>query len=246
MIFTPLGMKSVANIDEKRLGDTDAVGYLRYGLGPLRVAPKEGPGWLFAAGELAMPAQDLARWDISLIEQKLLKPASYRELETEVQLKTGLGTRYGLGVSVGMEAGHRAVSHGGEVSGFTAENVVFPDDRVAVVSLSNQDAAGAASTIAHGIVPMLFTVDDPTTPAKTDQARKIIEGLQRGTIDRSLFTSNANAYFSDAALKDFASGPRTTWCFTGIHTNRTRLARRNDLSELSGKVRQADYSRMDL
>jgi hypothetical protein len=53
---------------------------------------------------------------------------------------------------------------------------------------------------------MLFTVDDPTTPAKTTRARKIIEGLQRGTIDRSLFTSNANAYFSDAALKDFASG----------------------------------------
>lgn len=205
-VFVPLGMKSVANIDEKRLGDTDAVGYMRFGLGPLRVAPKEGPGWLFAAGELAMPAQDLAKWDISLIERKLLKAASYRELETEVQLKNGLGTRYGLGVSLGMEAGHRAVSHGGEVSGFTAENVVFPEDRVAVVALSNQDAAGAASAIAHGIVPMLFVVDDPTTQAKTEQARKILEGLQKGTIDRSLFTSNANAYFSESALKDFAAG----------------------------------------
>ena len=205
-IFTPLGMKSVANIDEKALGETDAVGYRRFGLGPLRVAPKEGPGWLFAAGELAMPAQDLAKWDISLIEQKILKPSSYRELETEVQLKNGLGTRYGLGVSLGMEGGHRSVFHGGEVSGFTAENVVFPDDGVAVVALSNQDAAGAASTIAHGIVPMLFKVDDPATPTKTSQARKIMEGLQRGTIDRSLFTSNANFYFSDDALKDFASG----------------------------------------
>lgn len=205
-IFTPLGMKSVANIDQEKLGDTDAVGYLRYGLGPLRPAPKEGPGWLFAAGELAMPAQDLARWDISLLDRKLLKPSSYSEMETEVQLKNGLGTRYGLGLSVGMEAGHRAVSHGGEVSGFTAENVVFPEDRIAIVALSNQDAAGAASTIAHGIVPLLFKVDDPSTPAKTEQGRKILLGLQNGTIDRSLFTSNANAYFSEEALKDFASG----------------------------------------
>jgi CubicO group peptidase (beta-lactamase class C family) len=205
-VFVPLGMKSVANIDQERLGETDAVGYLRYGLGPLRPAPKEGPGWLFAAGELAMPAGDLAKWDISMINQKVLKPDSYREMETEVQLKSGIGTRYGLGLSVAMEGGHRAVSHGGEVSGFTAENVVFPDDGVAVVALSNQDAAGAASAIAHGIVPMLFTVDDPTTPQKTDQARKIIEGLQKGQIDRSLFTSNANAYFSEAALKDFSSG----------------------------------------
>jgi CubicO group peptidase (beta-lactamase class C family) len=205
-VFTPLGMKSVANIDEKALGETDAVGYLRYGLGPLRPAPKEGPGWLFAAGELAMPAEDLAKWDLSIIGRKILKPESYRVMETEVQLKTGIGTRYGLGLSVAMEAGHRAISHGGEVSGFTAENVVFPDDGVAVVALSNQDAAGAAAGIAHGIVPMLFTVEDPTTPAKTEQARKILEGLQKGTIDRSLFTSNANAYFSETALQDFASG----------------------------------------
>ena len=58
-IFGPLEMKSVMNIDQERLTETDATGYTRYGLGPLRVAPKEGAGWLFAAGELAMPAEDL-------------------------------------------------------------------------------------------------------------------------------------------------------------------------------------------
>ncbi|PWT91646.1 MAG: serine hydrolase [Blastocatellia bacterium] len=205
-IFVPLGMSSVANIDEKRLGDTDPTGYLRYALGPLRVAPKEGPGWLFAAGELAMTAEDLAKWNISIMDQKLLKPNSYRELEREMQLVNGLGTRYGLGVSLGTEAGHRAVSHGGEVSGFTAESVVFPDERVSVVALTNQDAASASGDIAHGIVPLLFETNDPATPAKLEQAKKIFEGLQHATIDRSLFTENANAYFSEQALQDFASG----------------------------------------
>ncbi|HEX9110873.1 MAG TPA: serine hydrolase domain-containing protein, partial [Terriglobales bacterium] len=88
-IFTPLGMKSVMNIDQERLTDTDATGYLRYGLGPPRIAPKEGKGWLFAAGELAMPAEDLAKWDISLINQTVLAPASYRQMEAEVVLKNG-------------------------------------------------------------------------------------------------------------------------------------------------------------
>src|SRR6185295_19335748 len=50
-IFTPLGM-SVMSIDQELLGETEPVGYMRYALGPLRVAPKEGKGWLFAAGEL--------------------------------------------------------------------------------------------------------------------------------------------------------------------------------------------------
>jgi D-alanyl-D-alanine carboxypeptidase len=205
-VFTPLGMKSVANIDQETLADTDPTGYLRYALGPVRVAPKEGKGWLFAAGELAMTAEDLARWDIAMMDQKLLKPSSYRELQREVQLSNGLGTHYGLGLSVGMEAGHRAVSHGGEVSGFTAENVVFPDERVAVVVLTNQDAVSASGAIAHGMVPWLFENNDPATPQKLEQAKKIFAGLQRGTIDRSLFTDNANAYLSEQALKDFASG----------------------------------------
>ncbi|HEV8484776.1 MAG TPA: serine hydrolase domain-containing protein [Blastocatellia bacterium] len=211
-VFTPLAMKSVANIDQEKLGETDPVGYMRYALGPLHPAPKEGKGWLFAAGELAMPAQDLARWDISIIDQKLMKSSSYHELGTEMLLKNGLGTHYGLGVSVSNVAGHRALSHGGEVSGFTAQNIVFPDERVAVAVLTNQDAAGAAGQIANGIAPLLLATDDPATPQKLEQARQIFEGLQHGTIDRSLFTDNANSYFSEQALKDFAGslGPLGT------------------------------------
>jgi D-alanyl-D-alanine carboxypeptidase len=205
-VFTPLGMKSVSDTDQEKLGDTDPSGYMRYALGPLRPAPKEGKGWLFAAGELAMPAQDLAQWDISIMDQKLLKPASYREFATDTLLKNGLSTQYGLGVSVASQTGHRALSHGGEVSGFTAQNVIFPDDRAAVVVLTNQDAASAAGPIASGIASLLFGTTDSATPAKLEQAKKIFDGLQHGTVDRSLFTDNANSYFSEQALKDFASG----------------------------------------
>jgi CubicO group peptidase (beta-lactamase class C family) len=205
-VFTPLDMKSVANTDQQKLGDTDPTGYMRYGLGPLRPAPKEGSGWLFAAGELAMPAEDLAKWDISVMEEKLLKPASYAEFEREVVLKNGVGTQYGLGVFVRSQAGHRTLSHGGEVSGFTSTNLVFPDDHAAIVVLTNQDAAEASDLISKKIQPMLLEVNDPATPARLEQAKKIFAGLQHGTIDRSLFTDNANFYFSDQALKDFATG----------------------------------------
>ncbi|HST09498.1 MAG TPA: serine hydrolase domain-containing protein, partial [Terriglobales bacterium] len=204
-VFNPLGMKSVANIDQEKLGDTDATGYMRYALGPPRLAPKEGKGWLFAAGELAMPTADLARWDISMMDQKLLKPASYQEMENEVRLKNGLGTQYGLGVDITSFSDHRMLSHGGEVSGFTTQNNVFPDDRAAVIVLTNQDAARASGDLARRISALLFTTEDATAKSKTEQARKIFEGLQHGTIDRSLFTDNANSYFDGQALKDFAS-----------------------------------------
>ena len=204
-VFTPLGMKSVSDTNENKLPPTDPGGYFRYALGPLHPAPKEGRGWMFAAGELAMTAEDLAKWDISIIDRSVLKPASYREMETEVVLKDGVGSRYGLGMFVTSSNGHRILEHGGEVSGFTAENIVLPDDKIAVVVLTNQDAAEAASEIGTNVRTMLVSAANPQDPKQDELMRKVYDGLQQGKIDRTLLTDNANAYFTDQALKDYAA-----------------------------------------
>jgi CubicO group peptidase (beta-lactamase class C family) len=203
-VFGPLGMKSIANVDEAKLPDTDPEGYFRYALGPLRPAPKEGKGWIFAAGELAMTAEDLAKWNISVMNQSVLKPASYHAMESEVLLNNGVGTRYGLGMSVFSTSGRRVLEHSGEVSGFTAENIVLPDDGFAVSVLTNQDAAGAASEIGRGVMNWFLKSENVQDPKQDALIRKALDGLKQGTIDRSLFTENANAYFTAQALKDYA------------------------------------------
>src|SRR5207249_3377596 len=93
-----------------------------------------------------------------------------------------------------------------------SSDLVYPDQRAAVVVLTNLDATSASEQIVAKIAQLLFATTDPGTEAATAQARKIFEGLQKGQIDRTLFTSNANAYFSEQALKDFASslGPLGT------------------------------------
>src|SRR5258707_7453576 len=146
-IFRPLKMTGVFNSDVSRLPANDPTGYYQHALGPLRPAPQEGQGWMFAAGELAMPASDLALWNISMMNRTLLAPASYDAMFTEVKLKDGKGTGYGLGVQVGERDGHRYIEHSGEVSGFVAENIVFPDDKAAVTVLTNEDASSAAGTL---------------------------------------------------------------------------------------------------
>jgi D-alanyl-D-alanine carboxypeptidase len=204
-IFKPLHMQSVADIDQNTLNATDATGYFRYALGPARLAPKEGKGWLFAAGELAMTAEDLQKWNISIIKKTLLKPESYKELETEVRLKNGTSTDYGLGIGVRNMYGHRILRHGGEVSGFTSSSVILPDDGVAVVVLTNQDAVEASGKIAQAIVTRLVPMQPQADPQHDQQVWKILEGLTRGEIDRGLFSANGNSYFSDVALKDYAA-----------------------------------------
>jgi len=232
-ISQPLGLASASDFDANpRNGD--ATGYLRYGLGPLRIAPDAGPGWTYAMGELSMTPRDLAKWDISLINHSLLKPESYRALTSAVALNNGASTGYGLGVDVSMQGDRFMVEHSGEVSGFTAENIVFPDDSVAIVVLTNQDAAPAAGAIAGQVSQILFATEDAQAASRTAQARAIFEGLQRGTIDRSLFTSNANAYFSQQALVDFASSLGPLGPITGFV--QTRKAERGGMVYRSYRV----------
>lgn len=199
-IFRPLGMKSVWNSDEAKLTQVDATPYYRHALGPLRQAPKEGRGWMFAAGELAMTAHDLALWDESMIARSLLSKESYKQMFTEVKLNDGKGTHYGLGVQVLDSHGHLEIEHSGEVSGFVSDNVVMVDDGVAVAVLTNQDAVGAASTIARLAVPVVMGT--PLT-APEQQALGIYKELQQGRIDRSLLAPNLSDYFTPEALADY-------------------------------------------
>jgi D-alanyl-D-alanine carboxypeptidase len=207
-IFRPLKMTGVLNSDASRLPSGDPTGYYQHALGPLRPAPQEGAGWMFAAGELAMPASDLALWNISLMNRTLLAAASYDEMFREVKLKDGSGTHYGLGVQVSERDGHRVVSHSGEVSGFVSQNVVFPDDKVAVTVLTNEDASSAAGALARKIAPLVLGAAPKTadgTAAAERRALDIFTGLQEGKLDRSQLTAFCDAYFTEEAVGDFAS-----------------------------------------
>ena len=203
-IFKKLGMTSVTNSDLAKLVEPDAEGYFRRALGPLHPAPHEGPGWMYAAGELAMTAQDLARWDIAVMTGELLSPASYRELETDVRLANGAATSYGLGLGVDLVQGHRVLRHTGEVSGFVAANTVMPDDGLAVVVLTNQDASGAASVIAGKVRTALLASITPANADADRVVRAVLDGLTTRQLDRGKLTANANAYFTAEAIDEYA------------------------------------------
>jgi D-alanyl-D-alanine carboxypeptidase len=229
-VLEPLGITTAIDFDALGPTSVQPTGYMRFGLGPLRAATSTGPGWMYGAGELAMTASDLAKWDIAMIKQSLLKPESYRAMETTVLLKNGTSANYGLGVDVDMSGGHRTVEHSGEVAGFTAENIVYPDDSAAVIVLTNQDAAPASALIATSIGRTLFTTEDADTQNRTARARAIFDGLQHGTIDRSFLTADASAYFSAQALIDFQStlgplGAPTAFVQTAQHERGGMLER---------------------
>src|SRR5580700_4231002 len=153
-IFGPLGMTTPGEITDH--DPKDASAYTRYALGPPRPVAREGPGWMFAAGELAMTPSDLARWDIAFLEKKILSARSYQEFTREVKLKDGKPTHYALGLDLGELNGTPMISHTGEVSGFLTSNAVFPAKGVAVVVCSNEDGISLIGPLARQIAEVLL------------------------------------------------------------------------------------------
>ncbi len=208
-VFDKLGMKSPIDID----GPWDAAdpqAHTSYGTGPTRVAPVEGKNWLWAAGELAMSASDLARWDIALMNGEILKPASRKALTTEMVLSDGTGTGYGLGIGVSqMPNGHRRWAHTGGAAGFLSINVDFPDDKASITVLTNGEGL-AYRQIEKEIETLLQgTVADADAAPALDRAKALFAGLQKGTADKATLTEDLQGYFTPAVLADFgaALGP---------------------------------------
>jgi D-alanyl-D-alanine carboxypeptidase len=195
-IFTRLKMTRVTQDDTHPLPPGDPVGYTRQGLGPARQAPKEGAGWLFAAAELAMTPGDLALWDISLMNRSLLKPTSYDAAIAQVTLKNGTKKDYGLGLDIERVQGRTRIGHSGAGSGFLAANRIWPEEKIAIIALTNSDWADP-----DGLVDRLAFLALPPN-AQEARARAVFSQFQQGIVDRALFTDSGNSLLTAQALVD--------------------------------------------
>lgn len=97
----------------------------------------------YGAGNIISSVTDLMRWDAALIGDRLLKPASMRELWTAGRLANGQTVDYAMGFVPASIGGHREVWHNGyaPLIGGYCLNAIFPDDQMAVVVLSNSPDA---------------------------------------------------------------------------------------------------------
>ena len=236
-IFTPLKLEGIVNTYTER-EKLQVTGYVSHAMAPVREQALEGTGWCKGDGDLAMPATTLLQWDLSIMNEMLLKPESYKEFETPFVLKDGKDSGYGLGINVRMVSGHRMLSHSGEVGGFVSDSVLFPEDHFAVAVLTNEVAASAAARIAMGIAHEV--IPDVPAPRQTAAAgatvpengvlkgfgaklSAILNGLETRKIERKLFTSDTNAYFDADTLKDFSATLGAYGPVTGAVLNSTAL-----------------------
>lgn len=198
-IFTPLHMDGAVDNDAKRIAAPDAAGYTRAALGPVRLVIPEGSGWMYGAGELAMPARDVAKWDISEIDRSLLTSDAYAQQVKTIKLNSGKDTGYAMGLFVSKPGGRTMYEHSGEIAGFVSENRIYPEEKAAIVVLTNIEANGAADQIADRIADLIL----PSDPIDA-KVKSVFLALQKGVLDRSLLAPNLNDYFTPTTVHDFA------------------------------------------
>lgn len=194
-IFLPLKMAHVLDVTMPP-APADAVGYTRFGLGPVHAAAKEAPGWLFGAANLIMQPSDMARWDVSLMDRSLLHAQSYASEFAPVVLKNRTVAPYALGLDVERSEGRLRIGHSGGGSGFLADNRLWPEERAAIVVFTNNDWA-SPSELSSRIAFLLLTPSPPEA-----RVRAVFSALQKGSLDRREFTAVGNSYFTNDVLAD--------------------------------------------
>jgi D-alanyl-D-alanine carboxypeptidase len=203
-VLAPLALPDIINAYRER-EKLRVTGYVSNAMAPVREQPLEANGWYFGDGELAMPASTLLKWDLSIINRSLLSSASYDAMETPFRLKDGRDSTYGLGIHVTTRNDRFKIEHGGEVGGFVAENIVYPNEHAAIVVLTNEVASSAAAKIAAAIEPLLFPAQQAAADTFASRLGPILTTLQTGKIDPALLTSNAASYFDPPTLAEFKS-----------------------------------------
>ena len=129
-------------------------------------------------------------------------------------------------MGVGSDNGRRVVEHSGEAVGFLTENIVYPDDKAAVVVAVNAWFADAQNRIAKGIAEMILPAPQASAEdaAALTRTKAVYAQLQAGNLDRALLTEDAAYYFTPATIADYKASLSPLGAPTKIEqTGRTRL-----------------------
>lgn len=153
-IFEPLGMKATTDRRPSQVVPNRASGYEQ--VKRVWINRDSNLTDVFAAGAVASTVLDLAKWNAALDGDRLLTASSKTEMWTAVKLNNGTVKKYGFGWNVGgLVEGHASVGHSGSTSGFSATLQRYPDDRLAVIVLTNTDE-GIATALAEKVATFYF------------------------------------------------------------------------------------------
>jgi CubicO group peptidase (beta-lactamase class C family) len=141
LVLGRAGLRATRPCDERAIVPHRAQGYAWRGDRLLNDDPVLATPSLLYAGGLCSTARDLLRWQRALHGGEVLGADAYALLVEIPGVRDPAGTTYAAGLRVHAPRGRRVLQHSGGITGFLTEVAYYPATRLAIVVLTNSDAA---------------------------------------------------------------------------------------------------------
>jgi CubicO group peptidase (beta-lactamase class C family) len=183
------------------------------------VVPPYDASWLYADGDIVSTATDLARFDIALMNGRLIAPATFAAMQASPVQTDMEGATYGLGTTMFALDDLTVVGHHGGLPGFEADNELIPAQKFAIVILGNAYTFKTSSElgpllatffpqtsarVAAAANAQLLVAGSGEDPALTERFRAFFVALQGGHVDRTAVTAQMNAALGAEQLSEIA------------------------------------------
>lgn len=147
-IFAPLKMKNTGYDVSSKVIKNRAAGYLidKNSMSNADFLDMSIP---YSAGAIYSTTGDLLIWDQALETEKILSRKSLEEMFTPFK------NDYGFGFGITEYLGHKEIYHGGGIFGFATQFSRFPDDKITIIVLSNNQRTEAGK-ITNSLAAIIF------------------------------------------------------------------------------------------
>jgi CubicO group peptidase (beta-lactamase class C family) len=202
-IFQPLGMNDTfyeLAASDPRL----ARGYTTFLLSPPETVAPEASGWLGGAGGIYSTPMDLAKWNLALMDGRVLGRASFAQMTAPRTLSNKKVSDYGCGLALRVQNGRQVWSHNGAVSGFNAWSAMVPSTRSSVIMVCNVD--GGLGAVPGQIFGLLLK--EPTSlpqvagPSAVETVKDLFSQFRKSKVNREQLGEEYNLYLTPAKLTE--------------------------------------------
>jgi serine beta-lactamase-like protein LACTB len=159
-IFAPAGMTSTQPDDATAIIPDRTNFYAKDKSGAVVTAEPLDSSYKIPGGGWLSSADDMARFEVALLNARILKPATIRAMWTPQKLSDGSTDEYGLGFEIDHQDGVLTVGHSGGQQGTSTHFLIAPVQGAGIVVLINLEDADASALATSLLKILLFTEPD--------------------------------------------------------------------------------------
>jgi len=202
-IFVPLGMNaSNFSVNDSQKADDFSQPYMeikeKIEKVPFRNIDEIGP-----AGSINSNVEEMIRYVQMHLnkgkcgekgDKKIISEATAAKMQTpqmvvpsaDSSFKELMNLGYGMGLGVGAYRGHKVVSHGGGIDGFTSSLTFMPDDGIGMMILTNRSGTPLPTIVARNVYDRLLGLEpidwSKRVKEQEEKAKKAAEELKKKTV----------------------------------------------------------------